>query len=157
MSLAAVYDLTGVYVLWSGKSKAVPSYIGEGNILNRFNSHMRASWAARPIDGVVALVDAPTQTKEKAFSELAEAALLLVADSIGRYPTHNVSPGKASSALKKILARQDKTIKTIRIVVTGRDPLRPPSLSPMRSEKWIVLRESREGWYVDDFHWNNRS
>jgi len=80
VSLAAIYDQTGVYV-WSGKAKAVPSYIGEGDVLERFKSHTRKQWAARPIDDVIALIEAPTSGKQKAYAELAEAALLHVEKS----------------------------------------------------------------------------
>jgi hypothetical protein len=157
VSLADIYDQTGVYVLWSGKAKAVPSYIGEGYVLERFNSHARKPWAARPIDGVIALIEAPTPGKQKAYAELAEAALLAAAAQINRYPAHNNHPGKASAALKKTLKHQDHDIRTIRLVFSGRDPLREPSNPPMCDAKWIVLREGSEGWYIDELHWNNRA
>lgn len=157
VSLADIYDVIGVYVLWSGKAKAVPSYIGEGNVLSRFSSHMKKSWAARPIDGVIAFIDAPTLHKQKAYSELVEAALLAVAEHVDRYPTHNESDGKPSAALRKALKHQDHNVGTIRIVFSGRDPLRFPSNPPMRSEKWIVLREGSDNWYIDELHWNMRA
>jgi len=84
VSLADIYDVIGVYVLWSGRAKAVPSYIGEGDVLTRFSSHMKRPWAARPIDGVVAFLDAPTVHRLKTYSELLEAALLWVSGSVDR-------------------------------------------------------------------------
>ena len=157
VSLADIYDRTGVYVLWSGKAKAVPSYIGEGDVLERFKSHTRKQWAARPIDGVIALIEAPTPGKQKAYAELAEAALLHVAEIINRSPTHNGNRGKPTAALEKSLKHQDHNIGTIRLVFSGRDPLRAPSNPPMSAKKWIVLREASEGWYIDELHWNNRA
>ncbi|HVC38239.1 MAG TPA: hypothetical protein VNF46_07555 [Gammaproteobacteria bacterium] len=157
VSLADIYDVIGVYVLWSGKAKAVPSYIGEGDVLTRFSSHMKKSWAARPIDGVIAFIDAPTLHKQKAYSELVEAALLSAAEAIDRYPVHNVSDGKPAAALRKALNNQDHNVRTIRIVFSGRDPFRDPSNLPMREEKWIVIREGAEGWHIDELHWNTRS
>jgi hypothetical protein len=155
VSLPDIYDQTGVYVLWSGKAKAVPSYIGEGDVLERFNSHARKSWAARPIDGVIALIK--TATRRKAYAELAEAALLHVAKIINRYPTHNGNRGKPTAALEKSLRYQDRNIGTIRLVFSGRDPLRAPSNPPMSAKKWIVLRQCTEGWHIDELHWNNRA
>jgi hypothetical protein len=44
----------GVYVLWSGRAKARPSYIGEGNVLSRLvNHHDRFS---KPFDGFAAVL-----------------------------------------------------------------------------------------------------
>lgn len=155
VSLAAIYDEIGVYVLWSGKAKVVPSYIGEGNVLQRFNDHTKKSWAARPIDGVIALIE--TKTRQKTYAELAEAALLDVATNINRAPKHNGNQGKPNAALKKSLRYQNHNIGTIRLVFSGRDPLRTPSNPPMRAKKWIVLRQSTEGWHIAECHWNNRA
>jgi hypothetical protein len=95
--------------------------------------------------------------RSKEYAELAEAALLHVAEGINRYPIYNGNNGKGSAALGKCLRYQRKTIGTIRIVVSGRDPLRDPSISPMKQNKWIVLRPSDEGWGIDECHWNNRA
>jgi len=156
VSLADIYDVIGVYVLWSGKAREVPSYIGEGDVLSRFSSHMKKSWAARPIDGVIAFVEAPTAHRQKVYSELIEAVLLDASNQVDRYPTHNGSDGKGSAALYKALKYQDHNVKTIRIVFTGKDPLRHPSVPEMSDEKWIVLREGDEGWFIDEMHWNLR-
>lgn len=155
VSLADIYDEIGVYVLWSGKAKVVPSYIGEGNVLQRFADHMRKPWAARPIDGVIALIK--TKTRQKTYAEFAEAALLDVAKDINRAPKHNGNQGKPTAAMKKILKHQHHNIRTIRLVFSGRDPLRAPSNPSMRARKWIVLRQSTEGWEITERHWNNRS
>ena len=155
VSLADIYDQIGVYVLWSGKARAVPSYIGEGNVLQRFNEHAKKSWAARPIDGVIALIE--TSPRQKAYAELAEAALLHVGELIDRYPTHNGNHGKPTAALEKCLRYQPPNIGTIRLVFSGRDPLRAPSNPPMSTKKWIVLRQSADGWHIDECHWNNRA
>ena len=157
VSFADIYDVIGVYVLWSGKAKAVPSYIGEGDVLTRFSSHKNKAWAARPIDGVIAFVEASTPHRQKVYSELVEAALLAVAEKVDRYPTHNISGGKPSAALNKALKHQDHNVGTIRIVITGKDPLLHPSTPEMSSEKWIVLREGNSWWYIDELHWNLRA
>lgn len=155
VSLADVYDEIGVYVLWSGKAKAVPSYIGEGNVLQRFNDHTKKSWAARPIDGVIALIN--TKTRQKTYAELAETALLQVAKGINRAPKHNRNQGKPTAAMNKILKHQNHNVRTIRLVFSGRDPLRAPSTPPMKAKKWIVLRLFAEGWEITECHWNNRA
>ena len=155
VSLADIYDEIGVYVLWSGKAKVVPSYIGEGKVLQRFNEHTKKSWAARPIDGVIALIE--TKTRQKPYAELAEAILLDVATNINRAPKHNGNQGKPAAAMKKSLKHQNPNIRTIRLVCSGRDPLRAPSSPPMSAKKWVVLRLNTEGWKITECHWNNRA
>lgn len=155
ISLADIYDEIGVYVLWSGKAKVVPSYIGEGNVLQRFNEHTKKSWAARPIDGVIALIE--PSTRSKAYAELAESALLQVGGKIKRAPKHNGNIGKPNAALEKSLKYQNPNIRTIRLVFSGRDPLRAPSNPPMSTNKWIVLRHHAGTWYMVECNWNNRA
>ena len=159
ISLADIYDEIGVYVLWSGKAKVVPSYMGEGNVLQRFADHMRKPWAARPIDGVIALIETKikSKTRQKSYAELAEAILLDVATHINRAPKHNGNQGKPTAAMEKSLKHQGSSIKTIRLVCSGRDPLKDPSSPPMSATKWVVLRLFAEGWKITECHWNNRA
>jgi hypothetical protein len=126
----------GVYVLWSGRAKARPSYIGEGNILNRLVTHH--SRFAKPFDGFAAVLsheDIPWQ-RAKADATIVEAMLLAVAEATDRKPSTNLASGKLRD-LDDILRSHGK----VRINVTGLDPLRPPEERPkLRARKCIVLR-----------------
>jgi hypothetical protein len=156
ISLVDAYDEIGVYVLWSGKANARPSYIGEGNVLSRFSDHMSKSWAARPIAGCMAFLKSGSHAK--VHGELVEAALLMVADKVDRFPPNNKHPGKGGSAITKLLRRADHDVGTIRIVVSGQDPLLEPERPPMRRDKWIVLNRDRDDrWHVDSSGWNRRA
>ena len=125
----------GVYVLWSGMAKARPSYIGEGNILNRLVTHHDRF--AKPFDGFATVLSRegiPWQ-RAKADATIVEAMLLAVANDTDRMPSTNVAPGKLRD-LDDILRSHRK----VRINVTGLDPLRPPEECPkLRARKCIVL------------------
>lgn len=41
VNLVELIGVTGVYVIWDARSKARPTYIGEGNILKRFTDHVK--------------------------------------------------------------------------------------------------------------------
>ena len=154
ISLVDAYDEMGVYVLWSAHASVRPSYIGEGNVLRRFVDHMGKSWAARPIHGMMAFLDHVTVKQTKAAGELIEAALLEIADGIDRYPSNNAASGKRKSFGRLLRGRSDATV---RIVVSGQDPLLPPEKPPMREDKWIVIRDhGNDEWHIDEAHWNAR-
>lgn len=156
VTLHDIYGMTGVYVLWSSKAISVPSYIGEGKVLDRFSSHVGKKWAAWPLDGVIALLDG-TPAAVKAHAELSEAVLLSLAAGVGRYPKHNKSNGKPDAALHKVRIRKDHDLKTIRFNFTGRDPLLEPSKPPMKNPKQITLRHDYDNmWVIDQNHWRSR-
>ena len=158
VSLTDIYDETGVYVIWNGKAKARPTYIGEGNVLRRFVDHLKKPWAHRPIDGVLAIIGNVQESKKKPYAELVEAVLLFEANRINRFPTKNQSPGKAKSALEKSLKYQGHNIRTIRLIISGRDPLIDPIKPPIKDNKIVVLKQCEDGdWYVDKTCWNVRA
>jgi hypothetical protein len=126
----------GVYVLWSGRAKARPSYIGEGNVLSRLvDHHDRFS---KPFDGfatVLSGADVPWQ-RAKSNAAIVETMLLWVARHTDRAPAENVAPGNFR-ALDDLFERHG----TVRINVSGLDPLRAPEGSPrIQGCKRIVLR-----------------
>lgn len=125
----------GVYVLWSGMAKARPSYIGEGNILNRLVTHHDRF--AKPFDGFASVLSHEdiTWQRAKADATIVEAMLLAVAKDTDRTPSTNVASGKLRD-LDDIL----RSHGTVRINVTGLDPLRPPEECPkLHAKKCIVL------------------
>lgn len=81
----------GTYIIWDGKAKKRPTYIGEGNILSRFNGHRKRF--AFPLDGYIALL-ANDEKKAKINAEILEALLLFIADVTNRYPNANKADGK---------------------------------------------------------------
>jgi hypothetical protein len=128
----------GVYVLWSGRAKARPSYIGEGNVLSRLvNHHDRFS---KPFDGFAAVLsraDVPWQ-RAKSNATIVETLLLHVAHDTDRAPAENLAPG-SFRALDELFERHG----TARVNVSGLDPLRAPEESPrIQGRKRIVLRSA---------------
>lgn len=155
ISLVDAYDEIGVYVLWSAKAAVRPSYIGEGDILRRFVSHMGKSWAARPLNGSMAFIDHGTVKQSKAAGELIEAVLLDIAEETDRYPPNNGASGKRRSLWCLLRGRTDHTV---RIVVSGQDPLLPPERPLMRDNKLIVLRDGGDdGWVIVKHGWRQRA
>jgi hypothetical protein len=142
----------GVYVLWDGKAKARPTYIGEGNILRRLVEHENKF--ARPLDGFVAVLsnDYMPWQHAKADGTIVEAMLLSVAKQTDRKPSINVAPGRLR-ALTDIFARHG----TVRINVSGMDPLRPPEENPRLSScRRVTLRETSDGQIEVEHSWRTR-
>jgi hypothetical protein len=140
LSEIAVPDLLGaigVYVLWSGRAIARPTYIGEGSVLRRLVIHHNRF--ARPFDGFAAILShegIPWQ-RAKAEARILEAMLLSVARRVDRRPSTNRAPGMLRDLLD-IFEQHG----TVRINVFGLDPLRPPEENPrITRRKQIVLRD----------------
>jgi len=73
INLVELIGASGVYVIWDARSKARPTYIGEGNILKRLVEH--AERFALPLDGYVAPLDGLTWQRDKADAEIIEVRL----------------------------------------------------------------------------------
>jgi hypothetical protein len=155
LSRCAVPDLLGelgVYVLWDAYAKARPTYIGEGNILRRLVEHENRF--TRPIDGFAAVLsrDGASRQRAKSNCTIVEAMLLSVAEQTDRKPAVNVAPGQLR-ALTDIFKKHG----TVRISVTGLDPLRPPEEEPiLASTRRITLRETSSGMIAVEHPWRNR-
>src|SRR5947208_11190156 len=106
----------GVYVLWAGKSIARPTYIGEGDMMDRLRKHRRRF--PRPIDGYVAILGENEARTTKRHGEIVEAVLLAIAEQVDRYPTHNKKGGKLGY-LNKFFANH----ATVKLVFDGYDPI----------------------------------
>lgn len=140
----------GAYVLWDSQAKALPSYIGEGNILERLVEH--AERFALPLDGYVAPLDASTSQRAKADAEIVEALLLAVAHETDRGPSVNVARGKLRG-LDAIF----RSHGTLRLNVRGLDPLVPPRAArPITGTKQIVVRDSGDGTALLEHDWRLR-
>jgi hypothetical protein len=155
LSRYAVPDLLGelgVYVLWDAYAKARPTYIGEGNILRRLVEHENRF--TRPIDGFAAVLSRNGASYQRAKSNgaIVEAMLLGVAERTDRKPAVNVAPGQL-----RALADIFKKHGTVRINVTGLDPLRPPEEEPVLSTtRRITLRKTPSGMIAVEHEWRKR-
>ena len=147
-----LFGAIGVYVLWRGRAIARPSYIGEGNILSRLVKHHQN--LSNTFDGFAAALSHPgiTSRNAKADAEIVEGMLLWVSGDTDRAPTENKAPGKYV-ALDKLFRRHG----TVRIKVSGMDPLRPPEERPIiRGTKVIILRSTGIGLPEVEHDWRSR-
>ncbi|MFO0570150.1 MAG: hypothetical protein U0263_31190 [Polyangiaceae bacterium] len=154
VSLVDAYDEIGVYVLWSGKAAVRPSYIGEGNVLKRFVDHLGKPWAARPLAGMMALIEEGTDREAKWRATAIERVLLHIAGQVDRFPANNNNVG-VMSGITKLVQRADHSVKTVRFVFTGQDPLLAPERPAMSGSKQAVLRAKRDVWHVEH-EWRTR-
>lgn len=139
----------GIYVLWSGKSVVRPAYMGEGIVLKRLANH--SDILSQPLEGVIAILgdDSP---KTKRDAEMVEAVLLWIAREVDRLPTKNYNEGKWSR-VKKVFRGHG----TLRINITGFDPLLDPRKPAMNKKKTISLSLDSDGDTVIDHPWKTRS
>lgn len=155
LSELSVPDLLGelgVYVVWDGHAKARPTYIGEGGILRRLVEHEKRF--ARPFDGFAAVLSHPDVSPQRAKADgtIVEAVLLEVARQTDREPAVNVAPGQLRH-LDDIFAQHG----TVRLNVSGMDPLRPPEEGPrIRGVRRITLQRTLDGVIEVDHPWRMR-
>jgi len=150
VTLDQVYGEIGVYVIWDGKAKINPTYIGEGQILHRFASHVRDELFFWPIRGVVAMLGQESASA-KIQAKIMESVLLRISDEIDRFPTVNDNMGTKSKIIK-ILRR----CNLLKIYVKRCDPLilgNPVLYQP----KIVTLELNTEQDDFDVYHpWKTR-
>ena len=152
ISVIDLFGVIGVYVLWRGRALARPSYIGEGNILSRLVTYHGN--LPNIFDGFVAALSHPeiSSQKAKANAEIVETMLLWVAHDTDRVPRSNIAPGKFT-ALDRIFRNHG----TVRINISGMDPLRSPEAHPIiRDRKVITLRYAGGGLPNIEHEWQLR-
>jgi len=142
VSLWNVLQNTGVYVLWTEQGRRGPSYIGEGDLVNRLGSHSHS--AKGPIDGVVAL------TEDKEEARLVEAALLWCADEMGVRPRGQIKIGQ------KTLKDCCGECSLLKVHIRGQDPMRAPSSPVMTGTKTIEFELDEDGELLFSMPWNRR-
>lgn len=142
---ARLFGTTGVYVLWSPNAGHRPTYLGEGDLLSRINRHVE--WLTAGVTGIIAILD----SKEEA--ELAEAALLWVAEDINRWPSRNSVHGK----LKRIHTFMLKH-SSLRLNVRNRNPFVHPDskYSYIGQRAQISIWNASDGYKLDH-PWNARA
>lgn len=140
---------TGVYVIWDSLNKAKPTYIGQGNVLQRIASHHIQFY--KPINGYIAFFIG-TKSITKDSSEIIEAALLEISKEVDRYPTQNQATGNLKCVLKKF----DKHRK-IKIYIKGYDPFQNPINSKLMDiEKIIEIYLNEFDELMLAHSWRNR-
>ncbi len=134
VSVTDLIGAVGVYVIWDGKARARPTYIGEGTILQRLAQHAeRFAW---PFDGYVAITGDIGTVTAKHEAEILKTVLLAVAADTDRLPNNNKAPGD-TRAIGKIF----RSHNTLRIRVSGYDPLGIPwQARQMNGSKVATLR-----------------
>src|SRR5260221_9970864 len=95
VNVTELFDTLGVYVLWDGRSRSVPSYIGEGDLLKRVYDHSKVY--AKPLSGYIGRLGDQSRRYFKTDAETVEAVLLHIADRIGRTPLHNRQSGSLTA------------------------------------------------------------
>ncbi len=153
VSLATCLSEIGVYSLWSdGAAHSRPSYIGQGNVVERISAHMRDDekpfWNQSSIAGSIALLTGGPNTQRKADALVLELTLLEAAERLGVPPRHNRASGNRAA-----LYRRGESHQTIRINVRGRHPLRVGVALPKAVR--LTWAERNGGWELERLPWNS--
>lgn len=152
VDLSELIGAVGVYVIWDAHARARPTYIGEGNILKRFTDHVARDGRrfTHPWNGYVSIIFGSTHEVHKDESRTVERLLLDVARDTDRMPI-NVHPGSAS-AVRSLCRRE-----TLRVAVSGYDPLTPPAEArPLSFAKEIKARNNGHDDYCIEHNWRLR-
>lgn len=140
----------GVYVIWSGKSKARPSYIGEGDIWARLAQHRKTF--PRPIDGYATIMSYDYSATTKRDIQIVEAVLLEIGNNTDRYSTHN-SRGGNLSKLSPLFDRHG----VVKVYIDGNDPFVEPGTGcPLDEKRVISITEDDDGNFIVDHSWRLR-
>jgi hypothetical protein len=130
-----LFRAIGVYIIWDGRQRIRPSYIGEGNILERFATEHTKRFS-RPIDRYVAILGDISDSSHKPNARISETLLLEVAKDIDREPTVNVAKGHV-----KPIGKVFENHGVLKVSVSGFDPFFPPwSPRLLNIKKFIHLR-----------------
>jgi hypothetical protein len=152
VSVAALLGCMGTYVIWDSQARARPSYIGEGNILERLVLHQNEGRLARPLDGYVAVFEANTWQRAKSRAEILEALLIAIANETDRKPSVNRAKGKLR-ALDSIF--RDHGV--VRVNVRGFDPFAPPwAARRLALARVLTIRNRGESGVTLEHDWRLR-
>lgn len=149
VTLEEAYGTYGIYILWHGRAKTRPSYIGQGNVLKRFSAHTEDPQMSWPLKGYIAIVGGQDRKMNKKQAELAEAILLDCADLIDKWPNGNVNIGHWRLA-EHILEKYN----AIRMYLTGYNPFLPPNLNAKWYDKKLIQLENTLAY--SSFPWHRR-
>ncbi|MBI3806245.1 MAG: hypothetical protein HY281_01840 [Nitrospirae bacterium] len=151
ISLDTALNAVGVYVLWKGRSRVRPAYLGQGYIIQRILGHAKGQ-----LSGVVAIFDRGTPNQNKTYAEIVEAALLDIAEEVDRFPTENSKRGNWKEVLRAV-SRHGK----LRVTVREYDPLLWPGYPRMSQKKVITIYPVKDEYgdfgIAVDRPWNTRS
>ena len=140
----------GVYVLWAGKSKARPTYIGEGDIWSRLSQHRRKF--PRPIDGYVTVAGNKKRVGTKLETLIVEAVLLAIGKSKDRLPTQNRRQGNLQN-----LAPVIEKCCMLKIYMGGFDPFQEPGTGrPLSAKRVVSIFQNGDGDIAMEHSWRLR-
>ncbi|MDE0085553.1 MAG: hypothetical protein OXU23_07570 [Candidatus Poribacteria bacterium] len=142
-------EAVGVYVIWDGRAKSRPSYIGEGRILRRFSEH--ANRFAKPFDGYIGILGDDSTRTTKQEAEIVEALLIHVAEEVDRAPSANKAPGKFTG-----LTRIFRSHGHLRIRVSGYDPLSIPGQTRRLSTSKVIELKLTDYGVLVNHTWRKR-
>lgn len=150
--LPDLFGAVGVYIIWDGRQRARPSYIGQGNILKRLSRRgHNGEKFAQPIRGYTAVLGDTSRKFYRGDSKIVETLLLEVAEEVDRWPTKNGQRG-ANTGIDRIFQKHG----VLKVIVDGYDPLLPPwTAQPLINNKVIELRRLRDE-IVLDHDWRMR-
>lgn len=114
-----------VYIIFTEKSEKDPAYIGHGNLLSRLayfqDNTMDSNDQVESV--LVGFLDDPSDYEsDKEELEIVEAALLLIAQDVDRWPIYNSVRG-AKNKVAELFYDHGK----VRITISGVVPIRLPS------------------------------
>lgn len=148
--VSKLFGFVGTYILWDGQARVKPSYIGEGNILERIVEHSRDY--AMPLIGYIAILGEATLAGAKRDAEILETVLLEAAAQTRRSPPNNSQAGN-----RRGIASLFKKHGVIRVNLAGYNPLSPPRLRRIFEErKEIRLIEDESGNIYMSHPWRSR-
>jgi hypothetical protein len=140
----------GVYVIWSGKSQARPSYIGEGDIWSRLGQHRNRF--PRPVDGYATIIGDEYTAATKRNAQIVEAVLLAIGEETDRYAIHNARGGNLVK-LDKLFDRHG----VVRIYFEGNDPfLEPGTGRPIEGKRTVSITLDDEDNFTVNHPWRLR-
>jgi hypothetical protein len=148
--ISSLIGEVGVYVIWDSRSQSKPTYIGEGEILNRFSAHTkRKDLSFKGVwDGYIGFIEStkgPVLKKE--MVKIVECLLLQVALGCNRYPSGNKHPGSLSK-----VGRWSKKAK-VRLNIRGLNPFSHPS-RPLKTDSFGRSAKQIEAtWNVEKKDW----
>lgn len=169
-----LYDLLndsikGVYIIWDGRSQKKPTYIGQGDLMNRLYAHRdekdkytKMKKFAKPIDGyVIDIIENRKKYKDiditkynseikgktlEQNAKLVEFVMLYLADQNGFTTTKNISKGIFNALEKKFL----KNNRTLKIHISGYNPfINVNNLKQLKEEIIIKFKIIKNKIYLD--------
>ncbi len=140
----------GVYVIWSGNSRARPSYIGEGDIWSCLAQHRNRF--SRPVDGYATIIGYEYTATTKRNAQIVETVFLAIGEETDRYAVHNARRGNLAK-LDELFDRHG----VVKIYFEGNDPfLEPGTGRPLERKRTVSITLNNQGNFLINHPWRLR-